>query len=386
MSSLQGYSFSGPPANINFGAGGGKGATTKYGVGIAGIQSLEIRGTTNGDLDKFALIANRNQLIASGREDYVLSVRESLLGDKVRQFRIPEIWDRQWSYKFGPIWTPLSAAASDCKLWLTPEGMETNDAGDKVNNCVDRSGNGKDFGTNVVNDHPDYAAKNSDANNFRGMSASDSTDQLFISATDMGTGIDHDTTQDWAWGFVCILQDQHANSGVSQCTMGNNGNPNGNGSNDDEFACTVRYNTLNSNERFQIRKQFSGGVSTFTYNPDITFNATQPQMVIVGRTNGASFCRLNGTAEASAGTDARAHVANGVDGTWGGGMSTSGNTRAFQDPMFEWVVLNGTGTSGGIDADVEKLEGYFAQKYGLLDLLPAGHTYKSDAPRASITV
>ena len=54
--------------------------------------------------------------------------------------------------------------------------------------------------------------------------------------------------------------------------------------------------------------------------------------------------------------------------------------------MFEWVVLNGTGTTGTIDNDVEKLEGYFAQKYGLLDLLPAGHTYKSDAPRASITV
>jgi hypothetical protein len=365
-------------------------AKTRYGVGPGGIQSLEIRGTTNGDLDKFALIANRNQLIASGKEDYVLSVRESLLSDKVRKFRIPEIWDRQWTHKLGPIWTPLSATASDCKLWLTPEGMETNDAGDKVNNCVDRSGNDKNFGTNVVNDQPDYAAKNSDANNFRAMSAAGSSDQLFISATDMGTGIDHDTTQDWAWGFVCILQDQHANSGLNQVTMANNGNPNGNGSGNDEFACTVRYNTLNANERFQIRKWHDGtsGVNpaTFTYNPDITFHATQPQMVIVGRTNGASFCRLNGTAESSQGTDARAHVANGADGIWAGGTSTSGNTRAFQDPMFEWVVLNGTGTSGGIDVDVEKLEGYFAQKYGLLDLLPAGHTYKSDAPRASITV
>ena len=351
---------------------------TKYGVGVEGIQSLEIKGTTNGDLDKFALVANRNQLIASGEESYVLSVREA--------FRVPEIWDRQWTHKSGPIWTPLSAAASACKLWLTPEGMETNDAGDKVNNCVDRSGNGKNFGTTVANDHPDYAAKNSDANNFRAMAPSDSTDQLFISAVDMGTGIDHDATQDWAWGFVCVLQDQHANSSVSQCTMGYNGNTVGNGSGNDEFSCVVRYNTQNTNERFQIRKQYSGGLATFTYNPDITFHATQPQMVIVGRTNGASFCRLNGTAESSAGADARTHVANGVDGAWAGGNNGTANTRAFQDPMFEWVVLNGTGTTGTIDADVEKLEGYFAQKYGLLDLLPAGHTYKTDAPRASITV
>ena len=85
---------------------------TKYGVGAAGIQSLEIRGTTNGDLDKFALIANRNQLIASGKEDYVLSVRESLLADKIRKFRVPEIWDRQWTHNLGPIWTPASATAS----------------------------------------------------------------------------------------------------------------------------------------------------------------------------------------------------------------------------------------------------------------------------------
>ena len=385
MSSLQGYGFSGPPANINFGAGGGSG-TTKYGVGIEGIQSLEIKGTTNGDLDKFALVANRNQMIASGEESYVLSVREAMLSDKVRAFRVPEMWDRQWTHKSGPIWTPLSAAASTCQLWLTPEGMETNDDGDKVNNCVDRSGNGKNFGTTVANDHPPYAAKNSDANNFRALDPSDSTDQLFISTVDMGTGIDHDATQDWAWGFVCVLQDQHANSSVAQCTMGNNGNPNGNGSSNDEFGCTVRYNTQNANERFQIRKYNAAGLGTFTYNPDITFHATQPQMVIVGRTNGASFCRLNGTAESSAGSDSRAHVANGVDGSWAGGTSGSANTRAFQDPMFEWVVLNGTGTAGAIDADVEKLEGYMARKYDILDLLPAGHTYKSDAPRASITV
>ena len=380
MSSIQSVGLGVTPANINFGSGGSK--TTKYGVGIEGIQSLEIKGTTNGDLDKFALIANRNQLIASGKEDYVLAVRESLLADKIRKFRVPEIWDRQWTHKFGPIWTPASAAASTCELWLTPEGMETNDAGDKVNVCEDKSGNGRDFSQTVTNDQPGYAAKNSSANNFRGMTAADSTDQLNAS---LGTGIDHDTTQDWCWGFVAVLRDQHANTGVAQCTMAYNGNTNGNGSGNNEFMCMLRYNTLNANERFQIRKQHASGLATFTYNPDITFNDNQPQMVTIGRTNGASFLRLNGTAESSAGTDSRAHVAQGVDGGWGGGYQSS-NTRGFQDPMFEWVVLNGTGTTGTIDADVEKLEGYFAQKYGLLDLLPAGHTYKTDAPRASITV
>ena len=355
---------------------------TKYGVGAAGIQSLEIRGTVNGDLDKFALIANRNQLIASGKEDYVLSVRESLLGDKVRKFRIPEIWDRQWTHKLGPIWTPLSATASTCELWLNPEGMETNDAGDKVTTCVDASGNGRDFSQSNTSDQPEYSAKNSSANNFRAMTALNSGDQLNAS---LGTGIDHDTTQDWCWGFVAILQDQHANSGVNQCTMAYNGNTTGNGSGNNEFSCVFRYNTLDANERFQLRKYHAGGLATFTYNPDITFNANQPQIVIIGRGNGNSFFRLNGTAESSQGTDSRAHTAQGVDGGWGGGYQSS-NTRGFQDPMFEWVVLNGTGTTGAINTDVEKLEGYFAQKYGLLDLLPAGHTYKSDAPRASITV
>jgi|TARA_R100000030_G_scaffold100557_1_gene93880 hypothetical protein len=355
---------------------------TKYGVGVEGIQSLEIRGTTNGDLDKFALIANRNQLISSGTEDYVLSVRESLLADKVRKFRVPEIWDRQWTHKLGPIWTPASASASTCELWLNPEGMTTNDAGDRVTSCEDASGNNRDFSQSVSGDQPAYAAKNSSANNFRAMTADGTSDQLNAS---LGTGIDHDTTQDWCWGFVAVLRDQHANTSVAQCTMAYNGNTNGNGTNNDEFACVLRYNTQNANERFQIRKQHASGLATFTYDPDITFNNNQPQMVLIGRTNGNSFLRLNGTAESSAGTDSRAHTAQGVDGGWGGGYQSS-NTRAFQDPMFEWVVLNGTGTTGTIDTDVEKLEGYFAQKYGLLDLLPAGHTYKSDAPRASITV
>jgi len=355
---------------------------TKYGVGAAGIQSLEIRGTTNGDLDKFALITNRNQLIASGTEDYVLSVRESLLADKIRKFRVPEIWDRQWTHKLGPIWTPVSAAASTCELWLNPEGMATNDAGDKVNVCEDKSGNGRDFSQTVANDQPAYAAKNSSANNFKAMTAADSTDQLLAN---LGTGIDHDTTQDWCWGFVAVLRDQHANTSVAQCTMAYNGNTNGNGALNNEFMCMLRYNTSSANERFVIRKQHASGVESFQYDPDITFNDNQPQMVLIGRTNGASFLRLNGTAESSAGSDARAHTAQGIDGGWGGGYHTS-NTRGFQDPMFEWVVLNGTGTTGTINADVEKLEGYFAQKYGLLDLLPAGHTYKTDAPRASITV
>ena len=355
---------------------------TKYGVGAAGVQSLEIRGTTNGDLDKFALIANRNQLIASGKEDYVLSVRESLLADKIRKFRVPEIWDRQWTYKLGPIWTPASAAASTCELWLNPEGMATNDAGDKVNVCEDKSGNGRDFSQTVANDQPGYAAKNSSANNFRAMTAADSTDQLMAS---LGTGIDHDTTQDWCWGFVAVLRDQHANTGVAQCTMAYNGNTNGNGAGNNEFMCMLRYNTNSTNEKFTIKKIDASGTFTLEYNPDITFNDNQPQMVLIGRTNGNSFMRLNGTAESSAGADARAHTAQGVDGGWGGGYASS-NTRGFQDPMFEWVVLNGTGTTGTIDTDVEKLEGYFAQKYGLLDLLPAGHTYKTDAPRASITV
>jgi hypothetical protein len=359
---------------------------TKYGVGAAGIQSLEIRGTTNDDLNKFALIANRNQLIATGTEDYVLSIRESILDDKVRKFRVPEIWDRQWTHKLGPIWTPLSASASTCKLWLLPENMETNDAGDKVNNCVDRSGNGVDFSNSVAGDQPTYAAKNSSANNFRAMTATDDADQLVCNTAIMGSVIDHDATQDWAWGFVCILRDQHANTTVGQCTMARNGNENGNGSGNNEFGFGLRYNTDGTNERFQLRKYNASGLGTFTYNPDITFNNNQPQIVIVGRTNGASFCRLNGTAESSAGSDSRANVANGVDASWGGGDSGSANNRGFQDPMFEWVVLNGTGTTGTIDTDVEKLEGYFAQKYGLLDLLPAGHTYKSDAPRASITV
>ena len=353
---------------------------TKYGVGVEGIQSLEIRGTTNGDLDKFALIANRNQLIASGTEDYVLSVRESLLADKVRKFRIPEIWDRQWTHKLGPIWTPISAEGSTCELWLNPENMATNDAGDRVNVCEDSSGNGRDFSQAVSNDQPEYAAKNSSANNFRGMTATGSSDQLVAS---LGTGIDHDTTQDWCWGFVAILRDQHANTGINQCTMAYNGNTVGNGAGNNEFGIIFRYNTLNANERFQLRKRHASGEATFTYDPDVTFNDNQPQIVIIGRTSGNSLFRLNGTSEASQGGDARAHVAQGVDGGWGGGNSGSANVRAFQDPMFEWVVLNGTGTSGAIDTDIVKLEGYFAQKYGLLDLLPA---YKTDAPRASITV
>jgi hypothetical protein len=355
---------------------------TKYGVGAEGIQSLEIRGTTNGDLDKLALIANRNQLIASGREDYVLSVRESLLADKVRGFRVPEIWDRQWTHKLGPIWTPASASASTCELWLNPEGMTTNDAGDRVTGCEDASGNNRDFSQSTSGDQPAYAAKNSSANNFRAMTADGSSDQLNAS---LGDGIDHDTTQDWCWGFVAVLRDQHANTGVAQCTMAYNGNTNGNGSGNNEFACIFRYNTLDANERFQLRKRNETNEATYTYNPDITFDNNQPQIVIIGRGNGNSFFRLNGTAESSVGSDTRAHTAQGVDGGWGGGYGTE-NTRAFQDPMFEWVVLNGTGTTGTIDTDVDKLEGYFAQKYGLLDLLPAGHTYKSDAPRASITV
>ena len=358
---------------------------TKYGVGIEGIQSLEIKGTTNGDLDKFALVANRNQLIASGEESYVLSVREAMLGDKVSPFRVPEVWDRQWTHKSGPIWTPLSVEESTCQLWLTPEGMETNAAGDKVNSCVDRSGNGFDFGNNNADQQPTYLAKNSSANNFRGMDCTDSADQLYIGTADFGTGLDHNGTQDWAWGFVAILQDQHANDSLTQVTLGTNGNPNGNGSGGDEFATTLRYNTEDANERFQIRKVHATSTATFNYNIDITFNATQPQMVIVGRKNGKSFCRYNGTYN-EGGNDTRVSTSNGVDAIWAGGHNGTINTRAFQDPMFEWVVLNGTGTTGTIDVDVEKLEGYMARKYDILDLLPSDHTYKSDAPRASITV
>ena len=359
---------------------------TKYGVGPAGIQSLEIRGTTNGDLDKFALIANRNQLIASGTEDYVLSVRESLLADKVRKFRLPEIWDRQWSHKLGPIWTPLSVTESECKLWLTPENMETNDAGDKVNNCIDRSGKGRDFANSTSTEQPTYAAKNASANNFRAMTAADVGDQLICNDAVMGTELDHDSTQDWCWAFVAVLQDQHANNGQTQCSLAFNGNVNGNGLLNNELGCVLRYNTSSANERFQLRKTTSSTTATFTYDPDITFNANQPQIVIIGRSNTASIFRLNGTAESSQGTDNKAHNGLNGDAGWGGGTSGSANARGFQDPMFEWVALNGTGSSGGIDTDIEKLEGYFAQKYGLLDLLPADHTYKSDAPRASITV
>lgn len=106
------------------------------------LMSLSIDGSINGE-GQCSLKQNHIELLGRGTEDYIITLRQSILEGYTVSWRIPEMWDREWNHKRGPIWTPLSVIGGTCKCWLKPEKYETDPTtGDNVVEIDDDSGTG----------------------------------------------------------------------------------------------------------------------------------------------------------------------------------------------------------------------------------------------------
>lgn len=87
-------------------------------------------------------------------------------------------------------------------------------------------------------------------------------------------------------------------------------------------------------------------------------------------------------------------ISLGVDGTYvSQAMDASANTKAFElGSRFEGTQLNYRGLLGEVvivqallsTADIQKVEGYLAHKWGTEGALPAGHPYKATAPGGAV--
>ena len=143
---------------------------------------------------------------------------------------------------------------------------------------------------------------------------------------------------------------------------------------------------------WQVRQK-SSDIRNFCFT--LRSGTTQSDAAIVSTNTGffiGSAYRRDTTTRIIKHNGTQGYIANGdtgtvsyADGTLLGGRSAIGgryNGNGFTDPNAN---LNGSIKAmivldNASDADVEKLEGYLAWRYGDEGLLPAGHPYKNAAP------
>ena len=325
------------------------------------------------------LRANKTQLIMRSTYRELLAERNSIL--EARGFRIPEDWDLEWNVHLGPVWTP--ASESSTTIWLSPEYLheETETTGgcgsDRgIAMAEDRSGNNYDFIQAACDLQPDLSSAKP-SNGFFGMLSSSAS--LPENMSNSGEGAEsslYDSSVTPASGdrrVIALYVYSGIDQGVDIAAVISNGAANNNGGDTDDF--NIRKSDSGSDVNWEI--DWGNVVAS-----SATLTHSSMQTIIAGtHDNNTVYIKVDGgtaTTAASSGSNLNA-IAN-TEVYLAGTQSSSGVQKPFDGVIYEVVVLH-TSRSDALD---EKLEGYFAHKYGQQVTLPSTHPYKTDPPRAEL--
>ena len=234
-------------------------------------------------------------------------------------------------------------------------------------------------------------------------------------ASGSGTGIatNQTSTGTHEWGITMLVTlpvDQNSNDAIV-CLGDTSSTPN---------DLVIRSLTTSTNEKLVMRTFDEGPLALGSYvtqtsiatKTDVTNDAThiisigaKYQGIVKGNPANTPFGRVNGTEQTSGlgkvnatGIIARKDHLNGfagnaVDGytynnvatvltepiTFGNEPDANSQTivRSFYGKLYEFVLYNYS------EANVDKMEGYMAHKFGLESTLPSDHAYKNSAPTTS---
>lgn len=235
-------------------------------------------------------------------------------------------------------WTP-TAFGSNLKIWHKADALTLND-GDPVSSWTDSSGNGKHAVNATTDEQPTF--QTNEVNGLPVVRSDGSNDMLTI------TG--HGITKPYTLAVVLKVNEGSPSNGDRLFAM-NSGNNfvciGGTGVNDYIMAggSNLQYstNTLDTNAHIHVFSFASTGNST-------------------GSFDGAAVVGDAGT------------TATGDNAAY---FSTTLKTNFLGADMCEALAVNGTVSA----ADIARLQGYLAHKWGLTANLPANHLYKTAAPR-----
>ena len=339
--------------------------TTSY-SSLDPLMSLTIDGPVNGDTD-CSLKQNRNILLGRGTEDYILALREGILEGYTVPYRIPEMWERNWNYKLGPIQTPILVENMSTKLWLKPETFEQpTDGSNFVESWADNSGINNNVEQSVSADKPILNAKAATTlNSFKSVTAA-AADNL-VKNIALTTNFEVDVSAE-NFGVAVFLK-THASSTATQYVL--NINPlSAIGS----FAFYMTSGTA-------VRTQYQ--LTSNRWNSSIS--ADTNYIFVAGSKNNVASLRINGTDAGSAAGSTATFDLSGSDELMIINNIVSTPNSPFLGELFEVIYFKQDDNNATTyETIAKKLEGYLAHKYLQTGSLPASHPYKSDPPRVSV--
>ena len=335
--------------------------------GANGLMSLTIDGPVNGTTE-CSIKQNRTILLGRGSENYILTLREGIFEGSTVPWRVPEMWDRNWNFKLGPIATPLRVDNITTSLWLKPEAFEKRtDGSDFVEKWVDSSAVPHTVENSEDDDQPIFNPGNSTYNNFNSITAA-GDDNLTYPIGGSDTTFDVDVS---ANNFACVMfLKTHVDSTADQwlINLGRQGEAN---------TWTLRTSS-------GLGLIIAQAAVITTYIPSIAVNTSY--IIAVGSDTGgggdSAFARINGTdiTPLSGGTTVdilpdQIMIMN---------QDNALTATPFLGEMYEiiWFKQSGVDTTIFTTA-IEKIEGYLAHKYLVTGALPAAHPYKTNPPRVS---
>ena len=337
-------------------------------------RTLDVVGIHNDDTEMI-LRANQTTLLGRGDQDYILSLRNTMLENTTfGGYRIPEDFDQEWNFKLGPIWAPDSVSISTLGCWLKPENFVIDSGGAAYTSATDASSNSVDFIQGTEGVMPDIGAKG--LNNYKPLDYSDASGtHLFASAGDGNAIFNVGTSDEFLYAFVVNTGTDTGGYSTFIC----HGNITDNG----HFACAQRTNSANRD----IYLWTKSGLSSNRTQWDDVFTIGANHIIVFGKIGGAVVLRVDGTAQTASTSQTFNAVSSTDDTTLGMSFTGSGGDadREYDGLIYEMVFSKLSGGASSILPDVKKVEGYLAHKYLLTGSLPSDHDYKIDPPRASVT-
>jgi len=340
------------------------------------LMSINIDGDFNrGDL--LSLRVNQTQFMGTGTKEFIVNYRNTLLYNREQNYNIPEDWDVFWSKTLGPVKNPNQIAP--CFAWYKPEEFTASDDGATYttlsNSSLYAANDPDDFFQETTSQQAGRTAYG--LNGFIPLDF-DGVDDVFVNPEDTDR-FQLPLNTDFIFGFVVVPGASTGNEQVifSQGGIGTDG------------SLQIILDDSNGNNRIKFNTQYDGTPET-VLSGDGAYTVGNPVIIIVSRIGGIVKFRSNGVEpgfppqysdipyNTIITTDA-AYIGSAFD------ADTETLVDFFSGDFYELVLLKET-QDQAIDqlSYREELEGYFAEKYKVKSLLPSGHPFSLNPPRASL--
>ena len=334
------------------------------------ILSLDILGEYNNS-DFLVLRKNKTTMVGMGVQDFIIKYRNTLLRNLNTSYTIPENFDLNWSYRQGPVTNPNLIAP--CFLWIKPENFVANDTQDKYLSFTN-SGNFVTYESDFI--APENLSANigaKDLNNYQPIDFDGSTN-YYINDEETIDNIIIDSSDDFAIGFV--LRTNSINTNKRNCIISN-------GRLGDDGSLYVGLNEISDSRVIEIVTQASSSAAS-VYTNDC-YKRGDPLIGIIYRIDSTIKIKVNGIEEQLNGSIIHPVDGNDPEVIVGASRNELDTIVNLLDHSFyELVFIKNTSEIAITENIIEKLEGYFAEKYQLKSTLPSNHPYFKESPRANV--